>query len=450
MLNQARSRRDLIKLAARMTVGLSVLSTAGRNAHAAGKPAGNLTFWWWGEQLAPGLKTYVGDAMPKFESQYPGSHVNAVLQASESLLPGFASACQAKQGADVQFMWSGSYVLGYVFQGCVKPVSDLLDKAELQHIQPDSLNETLYDGKIWGYPWFASPHLLVYNKSAFAKAGVNPDTPFRRWPEFLTAMDKLRAAGYVPWGWGVRGLTGIANVVGMLSVQNLNDTHELLPVITGKVSYTDPRYSSWLQWVDELQRRHVFNDDVTSLDYSQGQDLFAAGRAAMTEAGGAQVADYANKLGVDNVGISLPPIVGTGKLAGRMPNSSEQLLVTGWGNVDLAVALLKFLHTPPQLEAMYAASGALPTDNRFRLRSPKIPQHKLLATWLQTSALSNYQNVWPSQMDRGNLFLAVQSLLGGQLSPTAAAKQIDDGLRGWRAQNPDTLKNFEMWAASIK
>jgi len=175
-----------------------------------------------------------------------------------------------------------------------------------------------------------------------------------------------------------------------------------------------------------------------------------AGKAAMTEAGGAQVADYAKKLGEQQVGISLPPVVGSGRLAGRMPNSSEQLLVTDWANAELAVALLEFLHTPEQLDAMYAASGALPTDDRFHPTSPKVAQHTQLAEWLKSSSMPNYQNVWPSQMDRGNLFLAVQSLLGGQLTPSAAAKQIDDGLKEWRAQNPDTVKNFESWASSSK
>lgn len=445
------TRRRLLSLVGGAAIGVSAASVVGRSAlNAAARPSGALTFWWWGEQLAPGLKDYVAGALPKFQNQYPGSRVTGVLQASESLLPGFAAACQAKQGADVQFMWSGSYVLQYVFRGCVKPVSDLLPKSELQHIAPDSLNETKYQGKIWGHPWFASPHLLVYNKAAFAKAGLDPDKPPRRWPEFLSAMEKLRAAGYVPWSWGVRGLTGIANIVGQLTVQNLNDALELLPAIVGKTSYTDPRFSAWLVWIDELRKRHAFNDDVTSLDYSQGQDLFVAGKAAMTEAGGAQVADYAKKLGEEHVGISLPPIVGSGKLAGRMPNSSEQLMVTTWANTDLAVALLEYLHTPDQLDAMYEASGALPTDDRFRATSPKVPQHKVLAEWLKTSSMPNYQNVWPSQMDRGNLFLAVQGLLGGQLTPSTAAKQIDDGLRAWRAQNPDVVKNFESWLASSK
>ena len=424
------TRRNFLVMAGSTAIAVSALSTADIfNVHAANRPTGNLNFWWWGEQLAPGLKEYVADAMPKFQKEYPGTNTNAVLQASESLVPGFTSACQAKQGADVQFMWSGQYAMQYVFRNCVKPVSDLLGMDELKHIQPISLNETKYQGKIWGHPWWASPHLLVYNKALFAKAGLDPDKPPRRWAEFLTAVQKLRAAGYIPWGWGVRGITGIANVVGLFTTQQLDDPVELLPVITGKIPYTDPRYSGWLQWIEELRNRHIFNDDITSLDYSQGQDLFVSGRAAMIEAGGAQVVDYVKKLGEQNVGLSLPPVVGSGKLAGRMSNSSEQLLVTSWANTDLAVAFLKFLHTPAQLSAMYSASGALPTDDRFELSSPKVPQHKQLADWLKTSSMSIYTNVWPAQMDRGNLFLAVQSLVGGQLSASSA-------VRGGRGREP--------------
>jgi raffinose/stachyose/melibiose transport system substrate-binding protein len=443
------TRRHLLSLASGAALGATVASMAPESRlDAAGRPSGTLTFWWWGEQLAPGLKDYVAGASPKFQAQYPGTNVSAVLQASESLVPGFTSACQAKQGADVQFMWSGQYAMQYVFRGCVKPVSDVLGADELKHRPPASLNETKYQGKVWGDPWFASPHLLVYNKAAFAKAGLDPDKPPRKWSEFLGAVQRLRAAGYVPWGWGVRGITGIANVVGLLTMQQLDDITELLPVITGKTPYTDPRFSGWLQWVEQLRNLHAFNDDVTSLDYSQGQDLLSSGHAAMVEAGGAQVADYVNKIGVQNVGLMLPPVIGTGKLAGKMSNSSEQLLVTTWANVDLAAAFLKFLHTPAQLSAMYSASGAIPTDDRFTLSSPKVPQHRLLAEWLKTSSMSIYTNVWPAQMDRGNLFLVVQSLMGGKLSAAEAAQQIDSTLKDWRAQNPDLVKNFESWASS--
>jgi ABC-type glycerol-3-phosphate transport system substrate-binding protein len=441
------TRRRFCASALKIGVGISTLSAA---RIASAQKSGDLTFWWWGEQLAPGLKNYMGQATPKFEAEHPGSRVNAVLQATESLIPGFTAACQAKQGPDVQFMFSGSYVMQYVFRNCVKPVSDLLGMDELRHIQPASLNETAYQGKIWGHPWFASPHLLVYNKGAFAKAGLNPDRPPQKWSEFLDAIDRLRQAGYIPWGWGVRGLTGIANIVGAFTMQQLDDPIELLQVVTGRVPYTEPKFSGWLRWIEELRKRQVFNDDVTSLDYSQGQDLFVSGRAAMTEAGGAQVADYAKKIGEAQLGLALPPVVGSGKLAGKMSNSSEQLLVTGWANTDLAVAFLKFLHTPAQLSTMYEASGALPTDDRFDPSSPKLPQHKQLATWLKTSSMANYQNIWPGQMDRGNLFLAVQSLLGGQLNAEAAAQRIDAGLKDWRAQNPDLVKSLEGWASSGK
>ena len=162
------------------------------------------------------------------------------------------------------------------------------------------------------------------------------------------------------------------------------------------------------------------------------------------------MADYVQKLGVQNVGLMLPPIAGKGKLAGKMSNSAEQLLVTSWANDDLAAAFLEFLHTPAQLTAMYYASGAIPTDDRFTLSKPKVPQHKVLAEWLKTSSMTIYTNIWPAQMDRGNLFLVMQSLVGGQLNAEAAAKQINSTLQDWRAQNPDLLKNFESWAASSK
>jgi raffinose/stachyose/melibiose transport system substrate-binding protein len=445
------TRRGLLKSTAKAGIGLATLSSVSFekvDQLFAGGATVDLTFWWWGEQEAPGLQKWVNETIGMYQSQHPNIRVKAVLQATESLMPGFTSAGVAKKGADVQYMWGGVSTMQYVWRGFVTPVSDLLSKDELSHISPGSLRETAYKGKVYGLPWYAFPFVLAYSKPAFQKAGLDPENPPRRWEDFLKAVDKLRSAGITPWGYGVKGLTGIGNFNSLFISQNLDAPVDILKAATGDVPFTDPRYAGYLSRVEELIKRHAFNDDVTSLEYFQSKNLMLSGQVAMAIAGEAEVSNLTKQLGVEKVGVMLPPIAGTGKLAGKMPNTAQQLLITSWSaHKNEGADLLRFFHTPERLKAMNELSGALPPDDRFSVADLKLPQDQKIVQWMKTESATNYQNFWPPQMDRENLFLAVQSLFSGDITAAKAAEQVEDRLRQWRSANHDLVKTLSDWAA---
>jgi multiple sugar transport system substrate-binding protein len=293
--------------------------------------------------------------------------------------------------------------------------------------------------------------LLAYSKPAFEKAGLDPDHPPRAWAEFLAATQKLRAAGFVPWGYGVKGLTGIGNFNSLFILQDLDEPTDLLKVVTGEVPFTDPRYSGWLHRVEELVRKGAFNRDVSSLEYYQAQDLLLSGEAAMVVTGQAKVSAFIKALGEQEVGVMLPPRFGSGKLAGRMPSTTQQLLVTSWSSHKAEAAdLLRYFHTSERLERMNALSGAIPPDDRFDRRKLRHPQDRTIAAWLEQESTTDYQDYWPPQMDRENLFLAVQSLFAGALSAEQAARQVEAFLKRWRDANPDMVKTLAAWASGAK
>ena len=64
--------------------------------------------------------------------------------------------------------------------------------------------------------------------------------------------------------------------------------------------------------------------------------------------------------------------------------------------------------------------------------------------------MTNYQNYWPPQMDRENLFPAVQSLFAGALSADQAAGQVDEFLNRWRDSNVDTVEKLATWASEAR
>lgn len=437
------------RIAAAGLAGLSLAPFAPVSARSASKAG--LTVWWCGEQEAPGLQRWMQETVERYRTERPGIEIATVLQATESLYPAFTSAGQARQGPDIQYMWGGLSTMQFVWRGYVHPVSDLLGKEELGHIYPDSLRETAFQGKVYGLPWYAFPFVLAYSKPAFERAGLDPDRPPRAWEEFLSAAQRLKAAGFAPWGYGVKGLTGIGNFSSLFITQDLDRPTDLLKTLTGEAPFTDARYSGWLHRLEEMVRKGVFNRDVSSLEYYQAQDLLLSGEAAMVIIGQARVSDFVRLLGEPNVGVMLPPKFGSGRLAGRMPSTTQHLLVTSWSAHKAEAAdLLRYFHTPERLERMNALAGTIPPDDRFDRRKLRRPQDRTIVTWLEGQSTTDYQNYWPPQMDRENLFLAIQSLFAGALSADRAARQVDEFLGRWRDANPDMVKTLAAWASGVE
>ncbi len=52
------------------------------------------------------------------------------------------------------------------------------------------------DGKLLSLPFNSSTPVLWYNKTAFEKAGLDPEAPPATWPDLVEAAKKLQAAGY--------------------------------------------------------------------------------------------------------------------------------------------------------------------------------------------------------------------------------------------------------------
>ena len=98
-------------------------------------------------------------------------------------------------------------------KGAIKPVYQLMaDAGEKFDPQAYLPTVTSYystgDGKMLSLPFNSSTAILYYNKDAFKKAGLDPATPPKTWPEMFAAAKKIQAAGY-PCGFTTSWLSWI-------------------------------------------------------------------------------------------------------------------------------------------------------------------------------------------------------------------------------------------------
>ena len=412
----------------------------------AAKPAAEpvkLVVWWWGEQEAPGAQKWLDDTIAKYKEAHPNVTFETVLQSTDTLIPAFQSAAAAKQGPDIQYFWGGVWTLENAWNNALIPVDDLFSAEEKGHWINNF--ERSYDGKLWGVPWYLSGNPFVYNPKLFEKAGVDPKA-VKSWDDLLAACTKLKAVGVVPISGGLKdGYLG-GWLFSILARQWADSEKDFMTAALTPGAYLDPKFSEWWSRLKELQDAGCWNEDITSVDYQQGQDLFVQGKSAMIFGNDTFLAGWAKDMGWDNIGVIMMPTYGTGKLASTYVTSAQGWGITSWAKHPKEAAdFLQFMHTPERVNAWYNDTGVLPADNRLDTGLIQQPVLKQIYEWDTTVGGPNLENFIPSMQDEQANYAGTQLLFAGDKTPEELGKLTDDVLAKWREQNPDAVKNFEKW-----
>ncbi len=431
-----------------MLFALLALLVSACGAPAADTPADaepiRLTIWWWGEQEAPGAQAWLDETMALYTEAHPNVTFEAVLQSTDTLIPAFQSAAAAQQGPDIQYFWGGVWTIENVWTGAIIPLDDLIPAEEWAHYI--NVFERQYDGQTWGVPWYLSGNPVVFNPELFVQAGLDPNNPPETWDELLAACDSLRAEGIIPIAGGVKDGWFGGWLFSILARQPHDSVDAFMQASVGQASYTTPEHTEWWGRLQELQERGCWNEDIGSLDYQQGQDLFVTGRAAMLFGNDTFLAGWAETMGWDSIGLMLTPRYGDGAMADDYIVTAQGWGITSWSeHPQQAADFLVYMHTPDRVNAWFEATGVLPADDRLDTSLITQPQLQQVYEWDTTRAGPNLENFIPSIMDEQANFAGVQLLFAGDATPEDLGRLTEEVNARWREQSPDAVANFERW-----
>lgn len=407
----------------------------------------NLVFWWWGEQEAPGLEGWLEETVSMYEDANPNVTVETVLQSTETLISAFKSAAAAQEGPDLQYFWGGIFTIEDAWEGNIVPVSDYISEDELGHYFTSYEQE--YGGSTWGAVWYVVQNPVVYNKAIFEEVGLDPENPPVTWDEFLDACALIKDAGYIPLSLGNKeGFAG-AWLASYIGIQNYDGIADLMAPAVGEANYTDDKYAEWWVRLGELRDNGYINEDINSIEFYQGQDMFANESSAMTLTVGSGAVEFVDTLGADTVGVTYFPAWGSGNLAGKLQVSSQTVGITSWSeNKEQAADFIMFMHSPERVDAMYEQSGAYPADDRFDTNLLKTDQENWMAEEMQGEVAPWGENYIPTQFDEEAYYFGVQEFFNG-VSPEEMAQRCQELIEKWQMQQPDALENFEAWYESL-
>lgn len=420
------------------------------------KSGTTLTFWWWGEQEAPGLAEWLEETIGLFEAENPGVRVEAILQPTESLVDNFVSACAAGTPPDIVSLWGGLYLQIQVWRGWLEPLDDLIPKETLKDLPGGGLS--YHKGRQYSAGWYLEPYGILYNKRLFSEAGI-PDTGivFPGFEDFLEGCGLLKKRGIIPMAAGFAdGFWGEWYLSAAFSASAIS-LDEIGKLAAGLSDFgSGPGYDLWVG-LDEMIRAEYVNGDAAGLDMFQGFELFTTGRAAMVpaplrllpaavQALGAQNLG-AQALGKEAVGIMNWPAMGKGPVGGLPVVGIQGLSVPAKSKRKKEAArFILFMHGPERLSSLYEIAKVLPAhagwDGAAKMGDPL---QRLQWSWFEGAHFPDVGDLFPREFHEKISGVAPIMLANSASTTLDISRMADEVTATWLKENPELARAYGRW-----
>ena len=266
-------------------LGFAVLVTAAATAMltstgvAAGQSKESVTLvWWHNATQGEGLKLWTSVAS-EFHKLHPDVTVKAVPVQNEQFTTKIPIALQSDSPPDVFQNWGGGQLVDQVKAGKVADLTKYV-KPWIKSIGGSAAGWQV-SGKQYAIPYSVGVVGFWYNKALFKQAGIT--APHRTWPEFMSAISKLKDAGITPISIGSKDKWPDAFYWDYLAVKLCSK-----PVMQSSAVTYNFGNSCWLragQLTQQLLNAEPFQDGFLATPAQQiptsSAGLLANGKAAM-------------------------------------------------------------------------------------------------------------------------------------------------------------------------
>ncbi|MBN9317732.1 MAG: carbohydrate ABC transporter substrate-binding protein [Devosia sp.] len=281
-------------------------------------------------------------------------------------------------------------------------------------------------------PMGAVIHGFFYNKDAFAKVGITQ--PPATVDEFFADLDKIKADGtYIPLAMGTNDQWEAAT----MGYQNIGPNYwkgeeGRLALIAGKEKLTDPQ---WVEPYAQLAKwKPYLGDGFEAQTYSDSQNLFTLGRAAIYPTGSWEIAGFeANATFA--LGVFPPPV----------PKAGDQCYISDHTDIGIGMnaksanpdAAKKFLSwvASPEFGTIFA--NALPgffplSSGEVKLEDPIAQEFVSWRAKCKSTIRSTYAILsrGTPNLENETWNASVQVIKGAE-TPEAAGARLQAGLDSW-------------------
>src|SRR5919202_4337809 len=399
---------------------------AAGGAPATGGGGGNLTgtvsFWLLNTGPVEGLT----DAAHRLEANNPGLKVDLQSLQNDPFKTKLNVAMGSDSPPDVWNTWGGGVLGNFAKSGAAMDLSGELEKNGWKdRLVPSPMDMVKVDGKVYAVPVYVSGVYFFYNKDVLQANSLTPPTT---WDELLKFVQDAKARGLIPIGLANKTRWPGAFYLNYL-VDRINGPDFLTKVTAGQASFNDPGVVEAGRRIQELVQAGAFPEGFNGLDYDTGgsRQLMYAGKVAMElqtssypSTAASEMKGFEQKL--DFVGFPTLP-GGKGQATGLLGGMIGYAVSQKTRNKDAAVELLRYLTDDTARDA-YIANGRVPAVKGGSITDPAT--RKMADSITGASSFQNYRDQALAPELGQQQLEVIQALLGGSLSPEAAAQRLDE------------------------
>ena len=283
-------------------------------------------------------------------------------------------------------------------------------------------NEFNVEPGVYGIPLDVTTIQMVYNKSLYEKAGLDPSKPPKTWEEFIGHASILREAG-IPVFVGGFGEIWMLDALASNFAMNLMGEEKVFNTYRGKVPYTDPDWVKVFSLFKQMADEKILVDGAVTMVNKTSEQTFANGRAAYAFNGSWCVNVYKGMNPDLKYEAMLPPSVSAQNPQRIWGGAGGSFVVNAKSpRSEAAVKFLRWLTAAKQQAVLAEKTENLPSNKQSMSKiSP------LLASFADDMDNATHPNIYPVHEDPAvsEVFdKGIQSILIGEKKPSELAEEV--------------------------
>jgi putative chitobiose transport system substrate-binding protein len=371
---------------------LGLLTSCLPGPSSSGNGSGKAEIEFWTMQLQPEYNDYFNGVIRTFETDNPEVKVRWVDVPWAAMQTKILSAVSAKKAPDVVNL-NPDFAAQLASQDAWLNLNDKISEEERSQYLPNIWKATTLGDQSFGFPWYLTSRISIYNQDLLKKAGVDkPPTTYAELAQVAKQI-KEKTGKYAFFVTAVPDDSGeLLESFVQMGVQLLDDQN--------KAAFNSPEGKAAFQYWTDLYQQGLLPPEVITEGHRQAVQLYQSGQAAILTSSAQFLKSISeNAPDIAKVSVPAPQIAGP---SGKINVAAMNLLIPR--DTDQPEAALKFAQfvTNPENQLSFAKAANVLPSTQSSLANPYFS-----AVAADATALDKGRVISASQIKKAEVLIPV-------------------------------------------
>jgi raffinose/stachyose/melibiose transport system substrate-binding protein len=345
---------------------------------------------------------------------------------NESYKTKLKTAVSGNDLPDLFYTWGGGFSKPFVESGKVLDIDKYCTDEYKSMLLKTALENTTYNGKIYGSTYTNPISVLFYNKKIFKENELEPPTTFK---ELETVCESLKEKDITPIAISAKDRWVLAMTNDLLTMRYAGPEKVKSALLRDGQKYDDPDFLSSAKSFKKLTDMGAFLKGATGMSNDEAKTMFLEGKAAMHTMGTWLASDIQNKVEnskdfdvmpfpVTSDNAESTDFMGGAVDAIMVSKSTKHPDIAGKAVFELARSISKY---------SYLDGAGLPVWKKDYDDSNVSEMTKKLAGFVEgATSFTMWFDTFMESKESGEYLALLQEMYVGNLSPEDFVKRMDE------------------------